>query len=154
MARSSTSFGAARGNRSAAVPGNKLAVRHGAATPEIVNERLPAIQARVAAELAEVSYLTPPDASLVRTFCYVTAQVELLQEYFDGQGGLFTSRGSPKKGASFMLLLIHRQQEMAKVLGLGPVPRAQMLQAAAGAGINALLVKQAQERLRAKQISN
>jgi hypothetical protein len=118
----------------------------------MVNAKLPEILDRVNAELAQVSYIAPPDGSLVRTYCYVTAQIDLLQEYFDVSGGMFTSRGVPKKGAGFMLLLIHRQQEMAKVLGLGPVPRAQMAQAMAGAGKDAMVLKQAQDRLRARQL--
>ena len=102
------------------------------------------------AELAEVSYLTFPDGSLVRSYCYVTARIELLQEYLEASGGMFTTRGAPKRGASFMLLLIHRQQELAKVLGLGPAPRAQMAQAMAGAGKDVAMIRAAQDRARAR----
>lgn len=152
MARSSTSFGP--GNTAGVPnfkPGNKLGLRHGAHSESAIAERLPEVLARVQDELAQLPFVTPPDGSLVRSYAYVTAQKEALEDYFNATGGMFTKYGAPRKGASFHLQLVHRQQELAKVLGLGPGPRAQMAQAMAGASVSAIAVKEAQERLRAKQ---
>lgn len=151
VARSSTSF--QPGNKAGKPnfkPGNQLALKHGAHSETAIQARLPEVLARVQGELEQMPFLTPPDGSLVRSYAYVTTQKELLEEHFDRSGGMFTAYGAPKKGASFYLQLVHRQQELAKVLGLGPGPRAQMAQAMAGASVSAIAVKEAQERLRAK----
>jgi phage terminase small subunit len=118
----------------------------------LVESRLPQIQAEVEEELAEVGYLTRPDGSLVRKYCYIVAQTRLMEEWFEANGGMFTTRGGPKRSANFYLSLVRQQMELAKVLGLGAVPRAQVARDMAGAGRDVAEVRAAQERLRLRQL--
>ena len=148
MARSSTSF--KPGNKLAAKPGERRAVRHGAASLAIVQAKVPVIKARVQAELAQVPYLTPPDNSLVERYCFLIAQAELLEEYYEGKGGFLNEWGAPHEGVSLYTSVVHRLEGLAKVLGLGPNPRTQVLQGMANTGKELVLIKQAQERMRQK----
>lgn len=150
MARSSTSF--QPGNSAGAKPGNKLALRHGATVPEIVQPKADLIKEALVAELANLPYMEPVDGEVANTYSFLSAQLRQLEAYFaKNGGGLLTSRGQVRKSGDLYLKIAHRQQEMAKVLGIGPVPRAQMMQAAAGARKDVTEVRMAQERLRAKQ---
>lgn len=141
MARSSTTIR----------PGQRLALKHGAYSLKTVEDRMPEIRARLDAELAEVPYLTPPDEGLKRSYCYVTSQRELMEERLEATGGLFTRRGTPRKGAGFLLQLIDRQEKLARSLGLGALARAQTIQAAAAGRRDAADVEARYARMRQKQ---
>lgn len=151
MARSSTSF--KPGNQARAKPGNKLAVRHGGYSLELIQAKLPAIKARVMAELAQVPYLTPPDNSLIERYVFMNGQAEVMEEHFEADGGFLNEWGAPKEGVSLYLTVVHRMEGMAKVLGLGPNPRTQVLQGMANTGKELVLIKAAQERMRARLLA-
>lgn len=147
VARSPTSFKV--GNTAGAKPGNKLALRHGAHSLEVITARLPA----KVAELAQViPYLQECDEEAVKSYASFCVQEDLLQAFLDKQGGgLINSRGAPKRVWVLWTKIQHGKREWAKILGIGPVPRAQMAQAMAGAAVGSMEVRAAQERLRAKQ---
>jgi hypothetical protein len=151
VAKSSTSF--KPNNRAAVKPGNKLAVRHGAESPELIALRLPAIRDRVRAELGEVPYLIAPDSSLVERYCSLIAQAEMREEWFQLTGGMFTVTGAPRPGFSSYMLLLGNVEKFARVLGLGAHPRAQVAQAMAGAGKDVAMIRAAQERARARLLN-
>jgi hypothetical protein len=132
-------------------PGDRLALRHGAYSLKAIEARLPAIRERLEAELAQVPYITPPDESLKRAYCFVVAQRELMEQYFETHGGLLTLRGSPKKGAFFMLQLIDRQEKLARALGLGALARAQTFHDLSAGRRNQADVEGRYQRMRAKQ---
>ena len=148
MARSSTSF--KPGNRAAVKPGNKLAVRHGAHSPELIALRVPALREQVYAELAEVGYLTRPDGSLVERYINLMAQAKMREEHWDASGGMWQESGKAKPGFHEYMLIMSSIEKLAKVLGLGPHPRAQVAQAMAGAGKDVVMIRAAQERARAR----
>jgi hypothetical protein len=149
LARSSTSF--KPGNRAGFKPGNKLALRHGAESLAVVKERLPA---KVAELAVLIPFLQDCDLEAVKSYASFCVQEDLIQEYLKRQGGsLITSRGAPRRVWVLWTKIQHGKREWAKILGIGPVPRAQMAQAMAGAAVGSMEVRAAQERLRAKQAS-
>jgi hypothetical protein len=148
VARSSTSF--QPGNRLGAKPGNKLALRHGAYDPSLVQPMADELSIQIRQEIMELPYTLPVDATLVDSYSYVTSQIKRVREILDKSGGAMTTRGGIRPGAFFLNQLIHRQQELAKVIGVGAAPRASMMQAMAGARKDTSEVQAAQARLRSK----
>jgi hypothetical protein len=113
------------------------------------------ILSRVPDKVTELSalipYLMECDEEAVKSYAAFCVQEDLIQEYLDKQGGsLITSRGAPRKVWVLWTKIQHGKREWAKILGIGPVPRAQMAQAMAGAAVGSMEVHAAQERLRAK----
>jgi len=113
-----------------------------------VAERLPGIRSRVLAELAAVPYLTAPDSSLVERYCFLCAQAEVIEDYFMAIGGFLSEAGKAHPSTTLYTSLVHRIEGLAKVLGLGPNPRTQVLQGMANTGKELVLIKAAQERMR------
>jgi hypothetical protein len=129
-----------------------LPVKHGMHNEAMVEGRAAEISDRMDAELEQVPYLITQDGSLVRTYKKVTSQVELGWEYFERNGGIWTSRGTLKRGAIQLDRLMARQESLAKVLGLGAVPRSQVALAMANTRTADAEVRAAQERLRQRHL--
>jgi len=101
-----------------------------------------------------IPYLMDCDNEAVKSYASFCVQEDMVQEYLDRQGGsLITSRGAPRKVWVLWTKIQHGKREWAKILGIGPVPRAQMAQAMAGAVVGSMEVQAAQQRLRAKYTS-
>lgn len=150
MARSSTSFGP--GNQHAFKKGNRLAVKHGAYSIQSVEERYPEVLARIEAELASNPLPGQPvDGSVLRMYARMVARAEMHFEWFDLNGGPLTESGAYRPGWMGLMQLVDRIEKFARLNGIGALPRAQTLQQQANASLNALEVRAAQERLRAKQ---
>jgi hypothetical protein len=148
MARSSTS----------GVPGNGLAVRHGAGSSAIVALNTPPVVAEIVGMLtAEVPYLAAADQLLVEGLARKVVQRRLVWQHIDRLGGsLIDSRGRPRGCWKMLAALDHSLREDAKLLGLGPAVRAQLMQSMAGAqsqGLAGQLAARQLERQREAAIS-
>jgi len=98
-----------------------------------------------------IPYLMECDSEAVKSYAAFCIQEDLIQEYLDKSGGsLINARGTPKRVWVLWTKIQHGKREWAKILGIGPVPRAQMAQAMAGAAVGSMEVQAAQNRLRAK----
>lgn len=140
MARSSTSF--KPGNTVGAKAGNKLAVRHGAYSPSVIEAGVPA---KIEQLYDQMPWLVEADREGVKSFAYVCVQEDRLQEWMDadpnGRGALFTTRGGLKEIASLWKDIQHAKREWMKVLAMGAGPRSQYAQAMSGAGKNMVEVR-------------
>lgn len=142
MARSSTTI----------KPGERLALKHGMYSRPKIEDRLPEIRAWLEERLAENPIPNQTvDEPLRLRYCWLGAQAQVAQEQFDAQGGLYTESGAPKKGAQFLLQIYDRLEKMERIMGIGALPRAQTAQLTANASLNQTAVRDAQERLRARQ---
>lgn len=123
IARSRTTF----------APGNKAAVRHGALSLEVIQPGAEALAVRIKAGVEALPYTQDVDEPIVDTYSFISEQIRLRQDYYKRVGGMFTKRGTARKGSDLYDRLVRRQGELAKVLALGATARASMMQAAAGA---------------------
>jgi hypothetical protein len=118
--------------------------------PELLKPLADELAAHIAAELALQPQTQPIDMGMVNIHAFMEAEARRRMEYSIRTGGLWTSRGSLKKGGREFLNLVYRIHESAKVLGIGAAPRAGVLRDMADARLGSLEVHAAQERLRAK----
>ena len=109
--------------------GNQLAVRHGAQSPALVEAALPPAVVEVEALLLEqVPYLAAADRLLVERLARIVVRLRLVDEYIDKLGGsLVDSRGRPRGAWKLIASLEHQFRETAKLLGMGPAIRAQLI---------------------------
>jgi hypothetical protein len=141
LARSSTSFGGPRGNKPAAVPGNTLAVVHGATSATVIEPRVPA---KIAQLYEQMPWLIECDREGVKSFARVCIQEDLLDEYLEedgGRGKLFTRDGVPRKVSVLWKEIQLAKREWMKILAIGPGPRSQYAQAMSGVGKNMIDVR-------------
>ena len=126
-------------------------MRHGAKTLAMVNALLPEIMAEVEAELEGVPYHARPDRSVLHQYCRMQAEARLYERYFDATGGIFEADGRPRPGYNTLLQLRDRIEKFARLNGIGALPRAQTLQAAAAGRRDAADVEARYARMRQKQ---
>lgn len=134
------------------MPGNRLAVRHGAYSEAVLAPRFPELRERLERELAEnpLPHHTVDEAQR-RRWVSLTAQAEALMEFYEKTGGMFTSRGGPKKGAAMLMQVYDRLDKLERSMGIGNLARAQVVQAAAAGRRDAADVEARYARMRAKQ---
>jgi hypothetical protein len=114
--------------------------------------RFPELRERLERELAENPLPNHPvDEAQRRRWVSLTAQAEALMEYYEARGGMFTSRGAPKKGVSMLMQVYDRLDKLERSMGIGNLARAQVIQAAAAGRRDAADVEQRYARMRAKQ---
>jgi hypothetical protein len=133
--------------------GNQLAVKHGAQSELRIAQLMPAKLDELAMRYAEeIPYVTAADAGMLRDLARYEIQLELMDAWMvENNLSLMTPEGGMRAVAVIYFKALNGKRETQKALGVGPMARAQMVQAMAGAGRDALEVKAAQERLRAKQ---
>ena len=150
MARSSTTFG--RGNRFGAKPGDRLALRHGAYSPAVLEARFPELEARLERELATNPLPSQEvDSAQKRRWVFLTAQVESIQDFYRDNGGFYTRRGVPKKGVVLLTTLYKSLNDLERSMGIGQLARAQVIQAASAGRRDMAEVEGRYARMRAKQ---
>ncbi|SRR5713101_4454940 len=149
MARSSTSF----------KPGNQMALRHGAGGRNRTGS-ITAVNSPLVAELERritetTPYLRPGDEVIVHRFAVCLVRLQHCDDFLERLGGSpIDSRGRERASFRLIIGLEREAREWARVLGLGPAVRSQMMQSLAGAGRDAAAVKAAQDRLQKKVAGN
>lgn len=130
-------------------PDNKLAVKHGAFSPELIAARLPEVVAALHEAIsAAVPYLQPIDSLLVEQTARTTVRLRLIDEWLDDLGGSWIdSRGRPRRCWQLYNSLQGQQRALLATLGVGPVARAQFIGGLAQAQ-QVANSQAAQERLR------
>lgn len=116
-------------------PGNKLALRHGANSPQLMDERA----AELLEELVEVMpWLAECDALLVETLSRSLAQFRALDDYvgkvISGEAKSYPRKGHPQTGVEGVPAVVFEQwaraqravESTAAKLGMAPATRSRM----------------------------
>lgn len=131
--------------------GNLAGVKHGATSPRMIEARAAEIRARIESELDQSPVpVIAADGGLRRRYVWLSAQFEMAQERMEATGGMYTSRGTERKGVQLLLRLNRQLGDMEKLLGLGAAPRAGVLRDMSGAHVGKAQVDAIQRRLREK----
>lgn len=100
-------------------PGNVLALRHGAHSPRVVTATAATKRAEV---IAAADWLDRPEFALVvAALARTEAQIDLVADYLDRNGGPLLDDGSVRPSADYLLKLERSAGALRERLGMDPV---------------------------------